>query len=419
MIENLIEKYRLLLENIGLSAQNAQILENATVFIAIVLLAFIADRVTKIILVKIVGNLVQRSKNKYDDILLQKKVFQRIAHIAPALVVNATVGLLIDAAGLVEFIRVITQLYIILVSALVVDSVIGASHEIYQQLPVSKGRNIKGYVQLVKILVFIIAGLVVISVLAEKSISGLLTGLGAFAAVLMLVFKDTILGLVASVQLSGNKMVNVGDWISMPKYNADGDVIDISLNTVKVQNWDKTIATIPTYALVQDSFNNWKGMEESGGRRIKRSLNLDMQSVRFLNSTELDKFKEIRILKNYIELKEKEIRDYNQKVGVDTSDLVNGRRLTNLGTFRKYLELYLRNHPKIHQDMTFLVRHLQPTERGIPIEIYVFSNDQAWASYEAIQADIFDHILAVIPMFDLRVFQNPTGADWRAMAPQN
>jgi len=419
MIETLLENYRVLLENIGLSAQTAQILENSTVFIAIVLLAFIADRVTKIILVRIIGNLVKRSKNKYDDILMQKKVFKRIAHIAPALVINATVGLLIDAAGLVEFIRIITNLYVILISALVVDSLIGAAHEIYQQLPVSKGRNIKGYVQLVKILVFIIAGLVVISVLTEKSISGLLTGLGAFAAVLMLVFKDTILGLVASVQLSGNKMVNVGDWISMPKYNADGDVIDISLNTVKVQNWDKTIATIPTYALVQDSFNNWKGMEESGGRRIKRSVNLDMQSVRFLDSTELGKFKEIRILKNYIEEKEKEIHDFNQKVGVDTSDLVNGRRLTNLGTFRKYLELYLRNHPKIHQDMTFLVRHLQPTERGIPIEIYVFSNDQAWSSYEAIQADIFDHILAVIPVFDLRVFQNPTGADWRAMAEQH
>ena len=299
---------------------------------------------------------------------------------------------------------------------MVVDSVISASHEIYQQLPVSKGRNIKGYVQLVKILAYIIAGLVVISILTDKSINGLLTGLGAFAAVLMLVFRDTILGLVASIQLSGNKMVNVGDWISMPKYNADGDVSDISLNTDKIQNWNKTIVTILTYELVQDSFNNWKGMEESGGRRIKRSVNIDMQSVRFLESDELKKFKEIRILNDYIQAKEKEIEAFNKTVGIDTSDKINGRRLTNLGTFRKYLELYLRNHPKIHQDMTFLIRHLQPTERGIPIEIYVFSNDQAWANYEAIQADIFDHILAVIPVFDLRVFQNPTGADWRGLS---
>lgn len=419
MIENLLDKYQSMLENIGLPGNGVQIIENITVFIAIILLAFLADRITKIVLVRVAGNLVKRSKNKYDDILLKKKVFKRLAHIAPALVVNATVIFLIDAPGLVEFIRIITKLYIVLISALVVDSIISAFHEIYQQLPVSKGRNIKGYVQLVKILVFIIAGLIIISILTEQSINGLLTGLGAFAAVLMLVFRDTILGLVASIQLAGNKMVNVGDWISMPKYNADGDVIDIGLNTVKVQNWDKTIATIPTYALVQDSFNNWKGMEDSGGRRIKRSVNLDMQSVRFLDSSELKKFKEIRILKSYIEEKEKEIEAFNQKVGIDTSDLINGRRLTNLGTFRKYLELYLHNHPKIHQNMTFLVRHLQPTERGIPIEIYVFSNDQAWANYEAIQADIFDHILAVIPEFELRVFQNPTGADWRALAQQN
>ncbi len=419
MIENLLDKYQSILENIGLPGNGVQIIENITVFVAIVLLAFLADRITKIVLVRVVGKLVKRSKNQYDDILMKKKVFKRIAHIAPALVVNATVIFLIDAPGLVDFIRIITKLYIVMISALVLDSVIGAFHEIYQQLPVSKGRNIKGYVQLVKILVFIIAGLIIISILTEQSINGLLTGLGAFAAVLMLVFRDTILGLVASIQLAGNKMVNVGDWISMPKYNADGDVIDIGLNTVKVQNWDKTIATIPTYALVQDSFNNWKGMEDSGGRRIKRSVNLDMQSVRFLDSSELKKFKEIRILKNYIEEKEKEIEAFNQKVGIDTSDLINGRRLTNLGTFRKYLELYLHNHPKIHQDMTFLVRHLQPTERGIPIEIYVFSNDQAWANYEAIQADIFDHILAVIPEFELRVFQNPTGADWRALAQQN
>jgi miniconductance mechanosensitive channel len=210
-------------------------------------------------------------------------------------------------------------------------------------------------------------------------------------------------------------MVNVGDWISMPKYGADGDVIDISLNTVKVQNWDKTISTIPTYALVSESFSNWRGMEESGGRRIKRSVNIDMQSVKFVDNGLLKKFKEIRILRDYIEQKEKEIEEYNKKIGADSSDKINGRRMTNIGTFRKYLELYLRNHPKIHNEMTFLVRHLQPTEKGIPIEIYVFSNDQAWANYEAIQADIFDHVLAVIPEFELRVFQNPTGEDWRSL----
>jgi miniconductance mechanosensitive channel len=418
MIENILLDYRAFLEGTGLSEQLARMLENFTVLLLIALLAFLADRVTKFVLIRVVGNIIKKSKNEYDDILLKKRLFARLAHIAPALVVNATVIYLIDAPGLVAFIRSITELYIILITALVVHSLISALHEIYMQLPVSKGRNIKGYMQLVTILVYIIALLVTIAALTDKSVAGLLTGLGAFAAVLMLVFKDTILGLVASIQLSGNKMVNVGDWISMPKYNADGDVIDIGLNVVKVQNWDKTIATIPTYALVSESFNNWRGMEESGGRRIKRSINIDMNSVGFLDNEMIEKYKNIRVLREYLEQKQKEIEDFNKKVGVDTSNRINGRRLTNIGTFRKYLEQYLRNHPKIHQDMTFLVRHLQPTETGIPIEIYVFSKDQAWANYEAIQADIFDHILAVIPEFGLRVFQNPTGGDWRTMFSQ-
>ncbi len=418
MIENLLLEYRTFLERAGLSEQLALTLENFTVLLMITLLAFLADRVTKFVLIRVVGNLIKSSKNKYDDIILKKKLFARLAHIAPALVVNATVVFLIDAPQLVGFIRTITELYIILITALVVHSLISALHEIYNQLPVSNGRNIKGYVQLLTILAYIIAVMIAIATISDKSVGGLLTGLGAFAAVLMLVFKDTILGLVASIQLAGNNMVSVGDWISMPKYNADGDVIDIGLNVVKVQNWDKTIATIPTYALVSESFSNWRGMEESGGRRIKRSINIDMHSVKFADRDMIDKYKKIRILKEYVEQKENEIEDFNRKVGVDTSTLINGRRLTNIGTFRKYLELYLKNHPKIHQQMTFLVRHLQPTETGIPIEIYVFSNDQAWANYEAIQADIFDHIMAVIPEFELRVFQNPTGEDWRTMFSQ-
>jgi miniconductance mechanosensitive channel len=235
------------------------------------------------------------------------------------------------------------------------------------------------------------------------------------AAVLILVFKDTILGFVASIQLSANNMVNVGDWISMPKYNADGDVIDIGLNTVKVQNWDKTIATIPTYALVSESFNNWKGMEESGGRRIKRSINIDMKSVGFLDQDQIEKFRKYYLLADYITAKEKEIAEYNSSLEVDDSVVTNGRRMTNLGTFRAYLENYLHNHPKVNQDMTLLVRHLQPTDKGMPLEIYLFSKDQVWANYEAIQADIFDHILAIMPQFGLRVFQSPTGDDFQKL----
>jgi len=415
MIDKLIENYILFLQNAGLSEKAVNNIENLTILAAMILLAFLADRLTKFILIRIVGKVIKRSKNQYDDILLKKKVFKRLAHIAPALVINATIIYLADAESLVNFIKVLTNIYIVLVAALVADSIIGSLHEIYLQMPVSNGRNIKGYIQLVKIIVYIIGGLIIISILTGNPVSGLLAGIGAFAAVLMLIFKDTILGLVASIQLSGNKMVNVGDWISMPKFGADGDVIDIGLNTVKVQNWDKTIATIPTYALVSDSFNNWKGMQDSGGRRIKRSISIDMQSVHFVDDSMLKKFREIRLLQDFIDNRQKEIEDYNKEIGADNSKQIYGRRMTNLGIFRKYLELYLMKNPNINQDMTFLVRHLQPTEKGLPIEIYVFSSDQRWANYEAIQADIFDHVLAVLPEFGLRVFQNPTGEDWKML----
>ncbi len=429
MIENIIERFRDILLGIGMTESWALFIENTAVLIIIILLAFLADKITKGILVRLIKLMVKHTKNQYDDIFLEKKVFNRLAHIAPALVINALIVFLIDSPetivkgqelvnegpDFVGIIKTITEIYIILVSARVIDSVINAIHEIYNQLPISEGRNIKGIVQVVKILIYIIAALFVISSISEKPISGLLAGLGAFAAVLILVFKDTILGLVASIQLSANKMVNVGDWVSLPKYNADGDVIDIGLTTVKVQNWDKTIANVPTYALVSNSFNNWRGMEESGGRRIKRSINIDMQSVKFVDDEMLKKFRKFSILSEYIEDKQKEITTYNKLTAVDDSLPINGRKMTNLGTFRKYLELYLHNNPKVHQDMTFLIRHLQPTEKGLPIEIYVFSKDQAWANYEAIQADIFDHILAIIPEFELRVFQNPTGEDWRSL----
>jgi miniconductance mechanosensitive channel len=240
-----------------------------------------------------------------------------------------------------------------------------------------------------------------------------LGGLGAMAAVLMFVFKDTILGFVAGIQLSANNMVRIGDWIEMPGKNADGTVIEITLNTVKVQNWDKTIAQFPTYALVSESFINWRGMEESEGRRIKRSVYIDLKSVKFCTPEMLEKFRKVQILHEYIDNKEIELKVYNDTHGIDNSILMNGRRQTNLGVFRHYVTEYLKKHPKIHNEMTFLVRHLQPTERGIPIEIFVFSREKSWPVYESIQADIFDHILAVVPEFGLRVFQNPTGDDFR------
>ena len=297
-----------------------------------------------------------------------------------------------------------------------VDSVINALHQIYLRLPISEGRSIKGYIQVVKIVFYFVAIVLIISIFTGEAPKTLIASLGAIAAVLLLVFKDTILGFVASIQLSANRMVKVGDWITMAKYGADGTVTDISLNTVKVQNWDKTISTIPTYALVSESFSNWRGMEESGGRRIKRSINIDMKSVHFLDKEQIEKFRKFYLLRDYINSREKEIEQYNRSLNLDETTVTNGRKMTNLGTFRKYLENYLHNHPVIRQDMTFLVRHLQPAETGIPMEIYVFSKEQEWAKYEAVQADIFDHVLAILPEFGLRVFQNPTGDDFQKLA---
>ena len=416
MIEKWISWYSGILSGTGLSAKMVIFIENATIIIITVLLAFLADIIVKKIIVSSITRLAQRSKNKWDDVFVRQKVFNRLAHLAPALIVYFSLQYIFEAEGVVRFLQHLTQSYMILVVVLVIDSVLNALHEIYMKLPISEGRNIKGYLQVVKIIIYFLAVILVISIFSGDTPRALLTGVGALAAVLMLVFRDTILGFVASIQLSANKMVNVGDWISMPKYNADGDVIDISLNTVKVQNWDKTIATIPTYALVSESFANWKGMEQSGGRRIKRSINIDMNSVKFLDRAQIEKFRKFYLLKDYITKKEKEISVYNRALHLEEGTVTNGRKMTNLGTFRKYLEEYLHHHPKINQEMTFLVRHLQPTDTGIPLEIYVFSKDQAWPRYEAIQADIFDHILAIMPEFELQVFQNPTGNDFKKIA---
>jgi miniconductance mechanosensitive channel len=413
IINRLIQALEGMFTNIGFSDGLTIFIRTLIVLIIVSGLAILADFITRKIILAGISKIVRRTRTNLDDILVSRRVFHKLAHIIPALIIYLSsefifsdyeiLGELVGRAGLI---------YIVIMVILSLDSIINAVHEMYLAMPVSEGRPIKGYVQVVKILVYFIGIIFIISVVVGESPNKLLTGLGAMAAILILVFKDTILGFVASIQLSANNMVKPGDWIEMPSHNADGTVEDISLNTVKVQNWDKTIATIPTYALVSESFKNWRGMEDSGGRRIKRSVNIDMNSVKFIDAEMVNKFKKISLLKNYIEGKEKEIIQYNDENKIDGSVLVNGRRMTNLGTFRKYIEEYLHSHPKIHNEMTFLVRHLQPSDRGLPIEIYVFSNDQAWANYETIQADIFDHILAVIPEFGLKVFQNPTGSDF-------
>ena len=397
----------------GLSSSAADILSWTGLALTVLILSWLANFVARRIVLALVSYFVRKSKTTWDDALYHRRVFERLSHLAPALVIYYTASVFPPVQ---DFIQRLAMVYMILTGLLVFNSFLNAVADIYDTFRISRQRPIKGYIQIVKIIVAIAVAIVSVATVMNKSPWFFLSGFGAMTAILLLVFKDTILGLVASVQLSSNDMVRIGDWIEMPKYGADGDVVDVTLLTVKVQNWDKTITTIPAYYLISDSFKNWRGMAESGGRRIKRAINIDMETIKFCTPEMLARYEKFQLLKDYIESKKKEIEEYNASQNIDTSELINGRNLTNIGTFRAYVSAYLHNHPKIHQDMTFLIRHLPPGEFGLPIEIYVFSNDQVWANYEAIQADIFDHILAVVPMFDLRVFQRPSGGDIQALA---
>jgi len=404
------------LMRLGLAEGAALVIARILAVMLTIVAAYLANLIAKRLLLRSIRKFVRRTKTVWDDMLVNRGVFNRLSHLAPALVVYALAAFV--AQGRPTAIAVIQRaamVYTIIVGLLVLDALLNSLVDIYRTFEMARRRPIRGFVQAAKIVLYAIVGIIVVSTIMGKSPNLLLGGLGAMTAVIMLIFKDSILGLVAGIQLSTNQMLHIGDWIEMPKYGADGDVIDLTLTTVKVQNWDKTITTIPTYALISDYFKNWRGMSESGGRRIKRSINIDMASVRFCTAPMLEKFKKIKHIEEYVAKKLDEIGAQNREAGIDESDLINGRHLTNLGTFRAYVVAYLRNHPQVHQGMTFLVRHLQPAETGLPIEIYVFSSDKVWANYEAIQADIFDHILAVIPEFELRVFQNPTGADFRSL----
>ncbi len=396
----------------GFNARLADYFSWAGAALAIIVLAFLANYIAKKFLLVGVSLFVRKTRTTWDDAMLRRNVFTRLSHLAPAVVFYAAADLFPPIQHLIQR---LAMAYMVLTGLVALNAFFNAIVDIYNTYEVSRERPIKGYTQLAMVIISVFVGIFVISTLLGQSPWPLLSGLGAMTAVILLIFKDSILGLVASVELSVNDMVRIGDWIEMPKYGADGDVIDITLHTIKVQNWDKTISTVPTYALISDSFKNWRGMADSGGRRIRRALNIDMTSIRFCSPAMLDRYRKFQLLKEYIDSKVTEIAKYNADNKADTSELINGRNLTNIGTFRAYVAAYLRHHPKIHQEMTFLVRQLDPGDHGLPIEIYVFSNDQVWANYEAIQADIFDHILAVIPMFDLRVFQQPTGNDFRAL----
>ncbi len=387
----------------------AQTVSEVIILVVIFAVAWLGHFLTRRILIQIVTRIARRTKTTWDDIFIQNRLFKGLAHLVPAFILYYVAQ---DGDFfLAQFFEMTVRIYFTLIVVFVINSLLNSGLQIYNTTALASNRPIKGYIQLVKIILYSMAAILIVAILIKRDPTALLAGLGAIAAVLILVFKDTILGFVASIQLSANDMVKIGDWIEMPSRDADGPVIDITLNTVKVQNWDKTISTIPTYSLVSESFTNWKGMEEAGGRRIKRSVYIDMSSIKFCSVDMLNKFEKFELIKGYVQLKEKEIREYNKRKNVADEDLISGRRQTNVGVFRKYLEVYLRQHPMVRQDMTFLVRHLQPNEKGLPIEIYVFSKDIVWANYESIQADIFDHVFAIIPEFELRVFQAPSGAD--------
>ncbi len=401
----------------GLSEADAAALATLVLAVLVVLVGYAAHVIANRILLRLVKVAARRTKTTWDDALLEARLFSRLSHLVPALIVYVAAPVVLDAyPRIAAATAAAASVYVALVGMAVFDSLLKGGERIYQSFAVSRSFEIRTIVQIMRVVVYFVGGVTVLATLLGKSPLVFFSGLGAFTAVLLLIFKDTILGFVAGIQLTANNMVRSGDWIEMPEHDADGTVLDVSLTTVKVQNWDKTITTIPTYALVAEPFKNWRGMEESEGRRIKRAVHLDVTSIKFCDGEMIERFKKIQSISDYVERKLEEVSAYNRERQIDESLMVNGRHLTNVGTFRAYLEHYLRNHAKVHPDMTFLVRQLDPTEHGLPIEIYVFSTDQAWANYEAIQADIFDHVLAVLPLFDLRPFQAPTGSDVRALA---
>tara|TARA_B100000767_G_scaffold154679_1_gene145517 strand:+ start:68 stop:1306 length:1239 start_codon:yes stop_codon:yes gene_type:complete len=378
--------------------------------ILLLVVCAIGNFVTKKFIVQGIQKFIENSKNDWDDIFLKNKVFNSLSTLVPLIFIQyLSVPILSNFSFLIPFIHIVVKVSLVWVITSVLVKALKALEEVSTKIPSFKDKPIVSYIQLASVMIYIVASILIFATILDKDPLALLGALGALTAVLMLVFKDTILGLVASIQISSNDMVRVGDWVSMPKYGTDGDVLEITLNTVKIQNWDKTISTIPTYAFISDSFKNWRGMTDSKGRRIKRSLNIDMTSIKFCTDEEIVHYKSVEMLKDYIESAQTEIAEHNATNSHDKSSLLNGRNLTNIGLFREYAHQYLSANKNLRNDLTLMVRQLEPTENGLPIEVYCFSNNIAWADYERIQADIFDHLLSSVSSFNLEIFQNPTG----------
>ena len=406
--ENLLE--------LGLTTGMVESLVRGGLILLALLLSWVAHRVSQGPIKRSIEKFAHYTIQQWDDILVEKHIVKRILYFIPLILLYVLSSPILTGTSLLPFSQALISVLFLIAVMMFLDAMLSALLAIYGKSAIAKEISITPFVQVLKLGLYFVTGILLLSLLLQKTPLYFLSGLGALTAVLMFVFKDVLMGFVAGIQLIANKMVAPKDWIEMPKYGADGDVLEITLTTVKVQNFDNTITTIPTYALINESFKNWRNMNLSGGRRIKRYVNIDLGSIKFCNSEMLVRFKCIQLISQYIQNRQEEILVYNKKHQVDESTLVNGRRLTNIGVFRSYVEAYLKQHPMIHNDMTFLIRQLSPSENGLPIEIYVFCKNTNWTAYEAIQADIFDHILAVVPEFDLRVFQEPSGSDFQKIA---
>jgi miniconductance mechanosensitive channel len=414
MNEDILTK---LLIQLGLQQNIAEISATALIVLGILFLAMLATWLVRRSVLPIVIGIIHKNRMNWDDPLIEHRFFHKLSWFVPLSVIHISQEFLLQGESTLSiFLSRLLLGGVVIVATLTISALLSAINDIYQEISKKRSAAIRGYTDAVRIISYILCAIFLVAILTGRSPWGLLSLLGGVTAILLLIFKDSLLGFVAHIQLSATDMVRIGDWIEMPQYGADGDIIDISIHCVRVQNWDKTISSIPTYALISNSFKNWRGMSESGGRRIKRAINIDMSTIHFMSDEDIEKLGEIKLLEKYLRPRQKEIKEYNKQHEIEGSSSINGRKQTNIGIFRAYTQEFLRNNPQIHTTkMTFLVRQLAPTETGLPLEIYVFSKDQIWANYEAIQADIFDHLLAVLPHFGLRVFQNPSGSDFHTV----
>ena len=381
--------------------------ENKYILLGItLLLSFFSYIVIRYVVLNAISRLFEKTSTKLDDILIETGFLNRISYIVPLFILynlfNSFIG---------DYL-IINRLLLSLIAIVIIlsfNSLLNVFSDIYNRSKYSNNINLKSYFQILRLIINLLSIIIVFSIISGQSPLYLLSGLGALTAVLMLIFKDTILSFVSSIQINSNDLFKIGDWVEAPQFDADGDVIDIALHTIKIQNWDKTISIIPTHKLIDSSFKNWRGMSESGGRRIKRSINIDMNSIKFCNDELINNFKSITIISKYIETKLSNLREHNASINKES--IINGRALTNIGTYRAYIKAYLKNNKDIHKDMTFLVRQLSPTSKGLPLQIYVFSNNTNWIDYEEIQSDIFDHLISALDQFDLKIYQQPSGND--------